>query len=217
VTAYWHDISAVLGPELPVWPGSPGIRTSLRLSIDRGDDANVTQVTLDVHTGTHVDAPNHFIPGGADVSDLGLEPFVGPALVVDTGTAVEISAAVLDSLRIPSGVERLLLRTANSRRAGAYRTAFDSSYAALTLDGAEWIVGRGFRLIGIDYLSVQRYDLTTDVHRALLGAAIPILEGVDLARVPPGGYRLVCLPLRLADAEAAPARAILLPLDPVPV
>jgi len=209
----WHDISPVVDPELPVWPGSPPVLTTNRMSIPHGDDANVSQLAMDVHTGTHVDAPRHFVDDGSLVEDLGLAPFVGPAVVADTGSQAAISAAVLATLDLPGDVERLLLRTPNSAKPNAYRSPFDENYAALTLDAAEWVVDRGLGLIGIDYLSIQRFSQSTDVHRVILGAEIAILEGLDLRMVAPGEYQLVCLPLRLAGVEAAPARAILLAPD----
>lgn len=204
----------MLSDDLPVWPGSPGVQTSFRMAIDRGDEANVTQLTMDVHSGTHVDAPRHFVAAGACVDDLGLEPFIGRAFVANTGTATEITALTLDALQLPVGVERLLLRTVNSAKLDMYATPFDDDYTALTLDGARWVAARGVRLIGIDYLSIQRYELTTDIHRVLLEGGIAILEGLDLRDITPGEYELVCLPLRMASVEAAPARAILRPIDP---
>lgn len=214
MTANWHDISVALDGDLPTWPGSPGVLAKLRTSIGEGDDANVTQLSIDVHTGTHIDAPRHFIDRGETVEDLGLEPFIGPATVLDTGSAREITASLLGAATIPEDTERLLLRTVNSSRPDLYRTPFDEDYAALTLDGAEWLAARGLRLVGIDYLSIQRYTEPPDVHRALLGAGIPILEGLALAEVTPGPYELVCLPTRLVNVEGAPARAILLPSTP---
>ena len=183
------------------------------MAIARGDEANVSQLTMDVHTGTHVDAPRHFVADGAVVEQLGLDVLIGPALVIDTGSATEIGAEVLDALGLPR-LERVLLRTANSANPRLYQAPFDEDYAALTLDGAEWLVAHGVRLIGIDYLSVQRYALTKDIHRVILGAGIAILEGLDLRNVAAGDYELVCLPLRLDGVEAAPARAILLSPEP---
>jgi arylformamidase len=181
------------------------------MSISQGDDANVTQLSMDVHSGTHVDAPRHFIDHGETVEDLGLDPFIGPAIVLETGWAKEITASVLGAAMIPERTERLLLRTANSLRPDLYRTPFDKDYAALTLDGAEWLASKDLRLVGIDYLSIQRYSESPDVHRTLLGAGVPVLEGLCLAAVAPGEYQLICLPMRLANVEGAPARAILLP------
>ena len=211
MTREWHDVSVVLDTTLPTWPGSPGIVTSLRSAISRGDPANVTQLSVDVHSGTHVDAPLHFVPDGATVEDMGLEPFIGPALVVDTGPAKNVTAATLAAARIPEGTERLLLRTADSPQPDMYSEPFDEAFAGLTLDGAEWLAERRPRLVGIDYLSIQRYSEPPDVHQVLLGAEVAILEGLLLAGVTPGPYELVCLPMRLANVEGAPARAILMP------
>ncbi len=211
MTPHWHDISVRLDHNLPTWPGSPGILTALRTSIDRGDDANVTQMELDVHTGTHVDAPAHFFTHGLDVEELGLCPFVGRVIVVDPGPSRELTASVLANTNIPPGTKRVLLRTANSSDPNTYTSPFSERYAALTLDGAEWLAARKLCLVGIDYLSIQRYSDPPNVHKVLLGAGIPILEGLSLARVSPGEYDLVCLPIRLISTEGAPARAILLP------
>jgi arylformamidase len=210
MTATWHDISVPLGINLPTWPDSPGVQRTSRMSIARGDVANVTQLSIDVHTGTHVDAPLHFLEQGQSVEELGLTPFIGPAVVVDTGAAKKITAAVLNAAAIPDGTERLLLRTANSLRPGSFQTPFDEDYAALTLDGAQWLATRHLRLVGIDYLSIQRYSESPEVHRALLRSGLTILEGLCLEDIAAGAYELVCLPLRLIDVEGAPARAILM-------
>jgi arylformamidase len=211
VTAKWHDISVALDRDLPIWPGSPGVLTKLRMSISQGDDANVTQLSIDVHTGTHVDAPRHCIDNAETLEGLGLDPFIGVAVVVDTGPAKEITASVLGRAKIPQDTKRLLLRTANSSQPDLYQTPFDEDYAALTLDGAEWLAAKDLRLVGIDYLSIQRYSEPVDVHRVLLGAGTPILEGLCLVDVTPGTYELICLPMRLVNVEGAPARAILMP------
>jgi len=209
VSASWHDISLPLDSDLATWPGSPGVLTTSRMSIERGDAANVTQLSMDVHSGTHVDAPCHFIDTGQSIDELGLDPFVGPAVVLDTGPAKEIDGAVLDAAAIPPDTKRLLLRTVNSSQPA--RAPFREDYAALTLDGAEWLVdARDLELVGIDYLSIQRYTEPPDVHQTLLGSGLAILEGLDLRGVAPGAYELVCLPLRLIGVEGAPARAILM-------
>jgi arylformamidase len=111
VKVKWHDISVALDRDIPTWPGSPGVVTRFRTAITEGDDANVTQLSMDVHTGTHVDAPRHFLDGDATLEELGLEPFIGPAIVLDTGPEKKITATVLSTARIPDGTERLLLRT----------------------------------------------------------------------------------------------------------
>jgi arylformamidase len=213
VSASWRDISLPLDSDLPTWPDSPGVLSTARMSIERGDVANVTQLSMDVHSGTHVDAPRHFLQDGQSIDQLGLDPFLGPAVVLDTGSAREIGAAVLDGAAIPPGTERLLLRTANSSQTSS--ATFQEDYAALTLEGAKWLVDAcDLKLVGIDYLSIQRFTEPPDVHRTLLGSGLAILEGLCLRDVVPGAYELVCLPLRLVGVEGAPARAILMPISP---
>jgi arylformamidase len=205
------DISMPLVGDIPTWPGSIGLTTSALSSIAAGDEANVTRVEMDVHTGTHVDAPLHFVPDGKTLGEVGLDPFVGPAYVVDvTGTAV-IDAATLEGAQIPDDTTRLLLRTDNSFDPKRHRAPFDPDYAALSKGGAQWVVDRGIRLVGIDYMSIQRHEDSFDTHRVILGAGTVIVEGLRLADARPGRWILMCLPVNLAGAEAAPARAVLLP------
>jgi arylformamidase len=147
------------------------------------------------------------------MDDYDLATGIGAALVVDTGPADEIDAAVLDALEVPAGTRRLLLRTRNSARPELREPPFREDFAALTRDGAEWLVERGIGLIGIDYLSIQRFGDPLDTHHVLFRGGVTILEGLWLAHVDPGRYELVCLPLRLAGCEAAPARAVLRRID----
>lgn len=199
-----------LNAELPVWPSSPGFEVHSRRSIERGDDANVSGLAMDVHTGTHVDAPRHFLADGAELEPMGLEPFVGIADVVDLSDAPVIDADALRAV-VPIDAERVLLRTRNSTVEGFRRAPFRPDYAAIAPDGASWLADRELVLVGVDYLSVQLFDDPPDTHTTLLGASICLLEGLVLNHVRPGRYQLVCLPLRLESVEAAPARAILLP------
>lgn len=201
------DISVPLSRDIPTWPDSPGFGMRRHLAIGAGDAANASEISMDVHCGTHVDAPLHFAEGGTDLEGVGLGPFVGDAVVADIGGHRRIGAAQLDTLALPSGTRRLLLKTPNS--GGWHRRRFEPDFAALTLDGAEWAVARGLDLIGIDYLSIQRYEDGPETHRVLLGGGVCILEGLELAGVAPGRYELWCLPLRMEDAEAGPARAVL--------
>jgi arylformamidase len=206
------DISMPLTDEMPVWPGSPGARTRLLKDFASGDEATVTGLDLDVHTGTHADAPRHSIPGGATMGEMGLRPMVGPALVVDVSAEADVNAKTLEAL-VPDGTDRLLLHTRNSTDTGYQSGPFREDYAALTLDAAEWAASRGLSLIGIDYLSIQLFTDSPDTHRVLLGGNVCILEGLNLVEVKAGEYFLVCLPLRLEQSEAAPARAILMEMN----
>jgi arylformamidase len=204
------DISMALGTDLPVWPGSPGLAVDRRLSLQRGDEVNVSTLTMDVHTGTHVDAPRHFLADGSELEPLGLEPFVGVADVVDLSTAPAIDAAALRA-SVPADARRVLLRTSNSVIEGFRDGPFRSDYAAISPGGARWLAERELALVGVDYLSVQGFGDPPDAHTALLGAGVALLEGLVLNHVTPGRYLLACLPVRLDRVEAAPARAVLLP------
>jgi arylformamidase len=213
MSAECFDISRPLQEGIAAWPGSPGFRTFVHQSIADGADSNASGIEMDVHVGTHVDAPAHFIDGGATLDAVGLHPFVGSAYVAQIDATDRIDAAVLEAAGIPDGTERLLLRTANSRDEAYLTGPFREDFAALTADGARWVVERGLVLVGIDYLSIQRFGDQPDTHRILLGAGVCILEGLDLRAVGRGPYRLICLPLPLVGAEAAPARAVLLTGD----
>lgn len=205
------DISVGLRSGLPVWPGSAGVTVRRLSTIGEDSESTVSRLELELHTGTHLDAPLHAIPGGSPIEAADLERTIGPAWVADAGEAQAIGGAELDKMQIPHATKRLLIKTLNSKRA-LYESEFTEDYTALTLDGAEWVVKRDMQLIGIDYLSIQRISDSFETHRVLLGAGTRILEGIDLRGVEPGGYELICLPLSLNDVEAAPARAILRPL-----
>jgi arylformamidase len=201
------DISVRLHPQIPVWPDSAGFHTMSTMALDKGDTANVTRLDCDVHVGTHIDAPRHFLKNGKTVDELSLDILIGPAVVVFLPRTRLITAAVLEKLPIPPHTRRLLLHTRNSRMWA--EPQFNSDYTALAPDAAQWIVDRHIGLVGIDYLSVEQFGTPPDAHTILLAADIVILEGLNLTDAAAGTYELICLPLRLAGAEGAPARAIL--------
>ncbi len=203
------DISVRLGPGMPIWPESVGIHLSRTLALSRGDSANVSRLDMDVHCGTHIDGPMHFLHDGDPLEAYPIELFIGTAWVTHVVGVTTISATVLDGLGIPDGTERLLLRTANSSLWHETPARFHADYVGLLPSAATWVVERGIRLVGIDYLSIQRYGDDPETHRILMRAGVAILEGLDLEGVAAGRYRLVCPPIRLGGAEAAPARAFL--------
>ena len=207
-----HDISLPIHPAMLVWPGDQKPCFPRASDLTDGDEVTVSALTFSAHTGTHVDAPNHFVAGAPGVDTLDLNVLIGPAVVVDTGDAAAISAAVLDQLNIAPGTLRVLFRTKNSRT-GALRDVFREDYVGLTLDGARWLVGRGVRLIGIDYLSVGARAENAATHVLLLGAGVILLETLDLAAIRPGDYQLIALPLKLVDLDGAPTRAVLIESD----
>ncbi len=207
-----RDATVLLRPDMPAYPGEQGPTLRLVKSRDRGDEADVRELTMGLHTGTHVDAPCHFIDGGAGIDELPLGAMLGPCLVADVDAGPDVTAGDLERAVGRRPPERLLLRTRNSTARPAIwdRAGFDPSFAAIAHDGAAWLVDRGVRLVGIDYLSVEPYRAEEpETHRCLLGAGVVIVEGLDLRQVPPGEYDLLCLCARIDGADGAPARVIL--------
>ena len=205
-----YDISLPISEALVVWPGDPPIRISQPSHLERGDLATLTRLDLGAHTGTHVDAPAHFVRGGAGVDALDLEVLVGPALVVHLPEAEVLTAGLLAALDLPPGTERLLFRTRNSERWVRGETAFFEGFVGLAEDGARWLVECGVRLVGVDYLSVAPFADPAPTHEILLRAGVIVVEGLNLSGVEPGVYQLVCLPLKLVGGDGAPARTILM-------
>ena len=203
------DISMPLRPRMPTWPGSVGVRLMRTMRLEAGDPANISRLDCDVHAGTHVDAPWHFLKKGNTAEQFPLNTLIGPAIIVYLPKVDVITAGNLTGPALPSKVKRLLLCTRNSELWVAGVNKSRKNYVALTADAARSVVDKGIRLLGVDYLSVHRYDDSPLTHQILLEADVIILEGLNLADVQPGIYEFICLPLRLVGAEAAPARAIL--------
>lgn len=201
-----HDITVPLSADLPVYPGDPAITIESWSSIAAGDSSNVARITLCTHSGTHLDAPRHFIDNGRSVDDIPLDLLVGKALVVELRGVKLIGRQELERQRI-KGAERILLKTDNSRLWS--QPGFDEEYAALSVEGARYLLETGVKLVGVDYLSVEKFGGNGEVHRALLDNGVLILEGVNLADVAPGEYELICLPLKIKGADGAPVRALL--------
>lgn len=200
----WIDLSVAIRPGMVHYPGDPGVALRYAKHLDRGDAATVSELALGVHTGTHVDAPVHFLRGAPGVDALALDDLIGPARVIDVPDRERITARDLAPAEIARG-ERLLVRTRNSAGAWA-RDAFVADYAHLEVDAARLLAERRVRLIGIDYLSIGGGDDGPEVHRILLSAGVVIVEGLDLAPVDAGTYDLVCMPIKIAGGDGAPAR-----------
>ncbi len=210
----WIDISVPVAEDgMPLWPGSKPVRFEKQLSLQRGDHADDTVLSMGIHTGTHVDAPSHFVPGTSTIDQLDLEVFVGPCWVADCRRCAKVGAEELRVAGIPAGTDRVLLRTDNDQKWGP---SFDPSFVGVSLDGAEWLVEQGVRLLGVNYLSVQPYGDTNEIHRTLLRSGVPVVEGLRLDQVEPGPYALMCLPMKLVGIEGAPARALLFPAGALP-
>lgn len=209
------DISVDIYTGMPFYPGDPGAHIEPVHTLAGGAVANIAELRLGSHVGTHVDAPRHFLEGGTTVDRLSLEALVGPARVLDlTGVEELISAGDLKAAGL-KGAARVLMKTRNS--ALWSEPEFQRRYVALDEDAARLLADSGVLLVGIDYLSVERFRPEAyKVHETLLGAGMALLEGIDLSAVAAGDYQLCCLPLKVRGGDGAPARAVLMEMGARP-
>jgi arylformamidase len=193
-----------------VYPNNPPISITPVQSIAAGNTANVSRIDLGSHTGTHVDAPLHFMDGGAGVDELPLDVLIGPARLIAFGDEVlSVGEAELRRHDL-TGVTRLLIRTRNSAWLASGSTEFHPDFTHVAPDGAAYLVSIGVRLVGVDYLSVEQFRSPHHrTHKTLLENSVVIVEGMVLSEPPPGDYELCCLPMLLAGLDGAPARAVL--------
>ncbi len=207
MTNPWIDVTRPIMAGMPVWPGDPGPLIEQTLFIERGDICNLSKVAMSVHTGTHMDAPRHFVADGVSMDDLPLDAVIGEVRVVQINDPVAIRAAELPA-DIAVG-ERILFRTRNSAELWA-KPGFQEDFVYISNEAAMVLAARGVKTVGIDYLSIGGFhqDLV-ETHETILGAGIWVIEGLDLSQVEPGRYEMVCLPLKLAGVEGSPARAAL--------
>ena len=204
------DVSIPIHPEMAQWPGERQV-ASEPLSRTPVAHANVTRLQLTTHTGTHVDPPRHFMHGRATIDQVPLERWVGPCYVADLRAADdEVLPEHLEAANIPEDTSRLILRTRNSELWTSQPDDFDDRFVGVSLAAARWIVARGIRLVGIDYLSVGPFHTTgVETHLELLGNDVVCVEGLDLRAIEPGRYELLCFPLLIRDGDGAPARVAL--------
>jgi arylformamidase len=205
------DISVPISAGLPVWPGDPQIEIERYRLISEGNNSNDSRIACSVHSGTHVDAPAHFIENGTSVEQLPLETLMGPVTVIELLEAERIEPELLEAQALAPETRRLLIKTKNSALWANPDHQFVPDFVALSSESARWIVNKGVDLVGIDYLSIQMFKDTGPLtHRILLDAGVIIVEGLDLRQAAPGEYQLCCLPIKLAGCEGAPARAVLI-------
>lgn len=203
------DISAFISSTMGVWPGAPKTEFSWRRSMPKGDRSNNSNFFMNSHSGTHVDAPLHFVKDGKSVDSMSLEAMIGEAFVFDLSKRNEITVEDLEKGWPKKGTKRVLIKTSNSKLWKDQPNEFVKDYIALTKAPTHWLLDKRVALIGIDYLSIQRFGDPPIVHQILLEAGVVIVEGLDLSNVDEGMYQLICLPIKLAGLEAAPARVIL--------
>lgn len=206
-----HDISVTITPDLPTWPGDPSVVLERVNKMEEGANANVSRIDMGVHTGTHVDAPYHFIADGNPIETLDLEVLIGEVLVVCIPNEVkEITRETLEALELPGGIKRILFKTRNSNYWQEGEKAFQTQFVGIAESGAHFLVEKGIELVGIDYLSIAPFKKSRPTHQVLLKAKMVVIEGVDLSGIEAGTYELVCLPLKLGGSDGAPARVVLL-------
>lgn len=204
----WIDISVPLHNGMVHWPGDPAYEIHHVHDRKKGDVCTVSQVNMGVHTGTHMDAPLHFIEDAASIDEMPLDATIGRARVIQIRNRKSIGREELMEHEIEGG-ERVLFKTVNSDNLWS-KDEFEENFVFIAKDGADYLAKCGVRMVGVDYLSVGGFkEDGPETHHALLGAGIWVIEGLNLSGVEPGVYELVCLPLKLAGAEGAPARAIL--------
>lgn len=208
----FHDITVPLSETTPIYPGDPELEIHPWKRLVDGDSANVTYLRLGAHTGTHVDAPAHFIRDAARVESLSLEALIGPAEVVEVPLSYEVINREFVAENVKQGVKRILFKTRNSKFWSEKQSEFQTAFTHLDVSAADYLVALGIKLVGIDYLSIENFKSDNHkTHLSFLSNNIVILEGLNLTNVAPGSYELICLPLRISggDGDGAPARAVL--------
>jgi arylformamidase len=202
-----HDISVLVSPDTPQWPGDTPFSCGWTWSIAKGDSVNVSTITSSPHVGTHADAPLHVADGWPASEAMSIESFIGPAVLLDLRSAHGVLELQALEDRIPPGTVRLLLRTGRSIAEGH----FPESWPSLSAACAVGLAARGLRLLGADAPSVdQRESKSLGTHRAMFEHGGSIIENLDLRDVPEGRYELIALPLRWAGLDAVPLRAVLM-------
>lgn len=205
------DVTRPVFTNMTVYPGDDGVLIERVSSISSGKKANISSVHMGVHTGTHVDAPLHFIDGGKGIDQLDISLFTGKVTVIDAGTEKHITRRILENISL-NGIKAVFFRTVSSKI--SLDKPFDMDYACLEPDAAEYLVKSGVRVVGTDSLSVEKYDSQDfTVHKMLLSNEVLIVEGLCLKDVVQGQYDYICMPILLKGSDGAPARVMLLQKD----
>ena len=211
-----YDVTVPISNELPTWPGDPSVQLTVWRSLSSGDSANVSMLNFGAHTGTHVDAPAHFIEGAAQIESLPLDVLIGAVQVIEVPDDLHAINEEFVLTNCSPETTRVLFKTRNSAFWSETEPVFHTDFTYLDLNAAQRLVERGIKLVGIDYLSIEKYDSKNhETHLALLSYGVVILEGLNLTDVPAGNYELICLPLRLRNSkgDGAPARVVLRTID----
>jgi arylformamidase len=205
------DVTVPIKNFMPVWPGDPQVENRLVSSIEKGEEANVTNIQMSAHTGTHIDAPKHYIKSGTAIEGLSLTTLLGEVEVVEIDFRnSQIDALTLIKVNRNEWSQRVLFKTNNSNLRLLEKDYFNQNFTALLPDAAEYLVQKGVKLVGIDYLSIAPFENGSDTHIILLENDVVVLEGLNLADISPGIYELIALPILLEGADGSPARVLLI-------
>lgn len=203
------DITLTISENMPVWSGDPTVALNKKRTISGGDSCNVTQIDIGSHTGTHIDAPYHFEEDGDRIDMLALDTLIGNVRVFDMAKEKEISVENIKDLNI-NGITRVFFRTTNSDRWKLGVKEFTKDFVSVTGEAARFLVNAGVKLVGVDYLSIEKFgNKSHDTHHTLLKNGVIIIEGLDLSDISAGDYELIALPLKLKDGDGSPARVVL--------
>ena len=209
-TNSWIDISVPIHNAMHGWPGNPPTFITMHAGTAKGDVCNVSAMAMSSHSGTHMDSPFHFLHGAKTMDALPWDAVIGPCRVVEIKDKKAIKPAELKKLKLQKG-ERILFKTPNSARSWK-KAEFDKDFVYISKEAAQYIVDCGVQTVGIDYLSVGGfYKDGIETHHILLGAEVWIIEGIDLAKIKPGNYDLICLPIKFQNGDGAPSRCLIRP------
>ena len=206
-----QDISITISNDLVTWPGDPKVNIQLPIQMKKGDACNVSRWEIGAHTGTHTDAPFHFIDNGKGIDEVPLDLYIGPCLVVEVKPrTINIEKDDIAHVRL-KGHKRVLFKTRNSDHWKNGNMEFDKDFIAVGVSGAEYLIENGVQLVGVDYLSVESFHAPFEhpVHKKLLGKSVVVVEGLNLSDVKPGEYELLCMPLKIKHGDGTPVRAAL--------
>jgi len=202
------DITYRISDKLPKWPGSVGFKVDWHMKIPN-ETNNLSSFTIDAHLGTHLDAPLHFVDKGKAIHELDLNKLIGEVFVLEIRGVKQITSDHLNKAEIPKNCSKLILKTDNQQYWEDGLVEFQKDFCSIDKSGAQWLVDMGIHLIGIDYLSIQRYYDGPETHQILLNSEIIIIECLNLEQVQQGNYELICLPLNIEGIEGSPVRALL--------
>ena len=205
------DVTVPIKNFMPVWPGDPHVDNQLVSSIENGDEANVTSIKMSAHTGTHIDAPRHFVRSGTAIEALDLTTLLGDVEIIEIDIGVaQIDVSALEGLERTQWPQRVIFKTNNSFLRLFDKDYFYNNFTALLPDAAAYLIQNGVKLVGIDYLSIAPFINGSETHIKLMEKNVIVIEGLNLADISPGIYDLIALPILLEGADGAPARVLLI-------